>query len=63
MIGVWRSRDDAIKANKQPAHGEAAQATSALYRKWKIERFRLVIGKDAEQWSLLGWNDENQIVL
>ena len=52
-IGVWRDRSDAVTANVKPAHRRAAIAASKLYKTCRIERFRLIVGDDANEWKLI----------
>ncbi|TEA14109.1 UPF0643 protein [Colletotrichum sidae] len=54
---VWRSRPDAVKAGRGPAHHRAARATSSMYSFWKIDRHRLVIRDGAESWDIIDWVD------
>ncbi|KAL8819502.1 MAG: hypothetical protein Q9191_007722 [Dirinaria sp. TL-2023a] len=52
---VWDTREDAARAGGGQAHREAAKKTEKLYSEWRMERLRLDIGDDADQWSIQAW--------
>ncbi|KAH7143866.1 hypothetical protein EDB81DRAFT_509929 [Dactylonectria macrodidyma] len=54
---IWRSREDAKKGGRGPAHREAAGATRAMYAFWKIDQHRLIIRDDVESWEIIPWEE------
>ncbi|EPE36651.1 hypothetical protein GLAREA_08814 [Glarea lozoyensis ATCC 20868] len=54
---VWRSPHDARVGSVGEAHRKAAGATRSLYTEWKIERLRLLIKDDAQDWEISEWVD------
>lgn len=57
VSGVWREYVDAKRGSSGEGHHRAMQATSKLYTEWKVERLKLVIGKNVEHWDIVGWKD------
>lgn len=31
-----------------------------MYAEWKIDRHRLVVGKGAREWNVVGWREEDE---
>ncbi|PHH80928.1 hypothetical protein CDD82_1432 [Ophiocordyceps australis] len=54
---VWRSRQDALKGGRGPAHRIAAGSTRALYAYWKIDQHCLTVGDDVESWEITEWSE------
>ncbi|KAK5634490.1 hypothetical protein RRF57_010203 [Xylaria bambusicola] len=52
---VWRSQEDARKGGIGPAHRRAAAAARDLYSHWKIDRHRLIIHDNVENWEITDW--------
>lgn len=53
---VWRNQHDARHGSVGPAHKKATAATRFLYSEWGIERLRLRITDDAEEWKISEWS-------
>lgn len=52
---IWRSREDAMKGGRGPAHRKAAGSTRALYAYWKIDQLKLTVRDGAESWEISDW--------
>lgn len=55
---LWRSPGDAHKAGHGPQHRKASSSVRSLYKEWRIERYRLVIGDGIQTWEIIPWVDE-----
>ena len=56
ISGVWRSYEDAQLGSTGKEHRQAARQTAFMYEEWKVERYKLVIGRDLEHWQILDWD-------
>ncbi|KAL9011581.1 MAG: hypothetical protein Q9173_003583 [Seirophora scorigena] len=54
---IWRRREDAHPGSSGEGHKAAMRATINMYSEWHIERFKLVVGDNVEQWILTPWTD------
>ncbi|CAK7215923.1 hypothetical protein SBRCBS47491_002653 [Sporothrix bragantina] len=54
---LWRTPADAHKAGHGAQHRKASGSVRSLYKEWRIERYRLVIGDDIESWEVVEWKD------
>ncbi|KAL8933986.1 MAG: hypothetical protein Q9216_006126 [Gyalolechia sp. 2 TL-2023] len=54
---VWRRREDAAPGSSGEGHKAAMRATIKMYSEWNIERLKLVVTEDAEQWDIIPWVD------
>ncbi|KAI1504516.1 hypothetical protein F5X99DRAFT_17951 [Biscogniauxia marginata] len=52
---LWRSQEDARKGGIGPGHRRAAAAARDLYSHWKIDRHRLIIRDDVQNWEIIDW--------
>ncbi|EPE10548.1 hypothetical protein F503_05643 [Ophiostoma piceae UAMH 11346] len=55
---LWRSPADAHKAGHGPQHRKASSSVRSLYKEWRIERYRLVVGDGVQSWEVIPWVDE-----
>ncbi|KAL9604485.1 MAG: hypothetical protein Q9219_000450 [cf. Caloplaca sp. 3 TL-2023] len=54
---IWRRREDAAPGSSGEGHKAAMRATIKMYSEWHIDRLKLVIKKNAEQWDIVPWTD------
>ncbi|CAK7219461.1 hypothetical protein SCUCBS95973_003829 [Sporothrix curviconia] len=54
---LWRTPADAHKAGHGAQHRRASGSVRALYKEWRIERYRLVIEDDIRSWEVVEWKD------
>lgn len=54
---VWRRREDAAPGSGGEGHKAAMRATIKMYTEWKIERLKLVVKENVEQWNIIPWVD------
>lgn len=56
-VGIWRNHSDARPASSGPGHKTAARATATVYSEWRIERLKLEIADEVDEWSITQWED------
>ncbi|KAL8919627.1 MAG: hypothetical protein Q9172_004904 [Xanthocarpia lactea] len=54
---IWRRREDALPGSSGEGHEAAMRATMKMYTEWQVERHRLVVGDNVEDWDIIPWRD------
>ncbi|KAL8947837.1 MAG: hypothetical protein Q9222_005922 [Ikaeria aurantiellina] len=54
---IWRQREDAHPGSSGEGHKAAMRATINMYSEWHIERHKLKVSKDANEWDIVPWSD------
>ncbi|KAL8880427.1 MAG: hypothetical protein Q9198_002158 [Flavoplaca austrocitrina] len=57
ITGIWRHREDALPGSSGEGHKAAMRATIKMYTEWQVERHRLVVGDNVENWDIIPWKD------
>ncbi len=57
QVGIWRTQSDARPVSAGPDHRAAARAIVSMYIEWRIERLKLEVGDDVDEWSISQWED------
>ena len=56
-VGIWRRREDALPGSSGEGHKAAMRATIKMYTEWQVERRKLLVGDNVQDWDIVPWTD------
>ncbi|KAL8780697.1 MAG: hypothetical protein Q9213_006343 [Squamulea squamosa] len=54
---IWRQREDAQPGSSGEGHKAAMRATINMYSEWQVERLKLTVGDNVEDWNITPWKN------
>ncbi|KAL8749156.1 MAG: hypothetical protein Q9199_007859 [Rusavskia elegans] len=54
---IWRRREDALPGSSGEGHKAAMRATIKMYTEWLVERRKLIVGENVQNWDIIPWTD------
>ncbi|CAO1605047.1 hypothetical protein XANCAGTX0491_008582 [Xanthoria calcicola] len=54
---IWRRREDALPGSSGEGHKAAMRATIKMYTEWQVERRKLIVGDNVQDWDIVPWTD------
>ncbi|KAL8766806.1 MAG: hypothetical protein Q9209_006545 [Squamulea sp. 1 TL-2023] len=54
---IWRRREDAQPGSSGEGHKAAMRATINMYSEWQVERLKLIVGDNVENWDIIAWTN------